>query len=244
MAIPGFPATTDDSGNGISGTLVDRAFWLAVENAISLIVHGAVNTTESADLIIDEVVEARGSTFSLNDRINGVIAADGSLATFIAPPFFDVGSGASQVAARPAAAISGATGSVGGAAGISTPFFAFTAPANALDQTGPGRHLWIRAWGTFAANANAKTITFNFGVLSVAVTGNFNNVRWEFDLCVSLTGSAAAVLHGMAHITGVSGNVLLATGAINPAIDNVGDVSGTGVANGDVVGLGMTVEVF
>ena len=38
----------------------------------------------------------------------------------------------------------------------------FTLPANTLDA--PGRCLKIRAWGTFGANANGKTVRLYFGV--------------------------------------------------------------------------------
>lgn len=75
----GWPAPTDDTGDGLSGTIGDVAFWNTMRDAINSLVHSATNPTVTPANIIDEVVLARGSLGSLNTRLSVSLNNDGTL---------------------------------------------------------------------------------------------------------------------------------------------------------------------
>lgn len=70
---------TDDTGDGVSGTIWNRAYEIAYKAAIDALIHSATNPTITPKDIIDEVKTARGNLASLNARIGTVITADGEL---------------------------------------------------------------------------------------------------------------------------------------------------------------------
>jgi hypothetical protein len=71
-----WPSITDDDGTGQSGTVFNKAnMETAAVAAINNQVHSATNPTVTPD----EVVAARGNMTDLEDRLDGVIDADGVL---------------------------------------------------------------------------------------------------------------------------------------------------------------------
>lgn len=70
---------TDDSGNFTDGTVVNKAFVDQIYDQIDDQNHSTTNTGIKPKDTTDEVVTARGNTTSLNDRLDGVIDADGNL---------------------------------------------------------------------------------------------------------------------------------------------------------------------
>jgi hypothetical protein len=58
----------NDSGTGRDGTRVDETWYDAFVAVIDALIHSVTNTTVTPADIIDEVVEARGSQASLDDR--------------------------------------------------------------------------------------------------------------------------------------------------------------------------------
>jgi hypothetical protein len=80
-ATPAFPTVVDDDGTGQSGTIFNEVFFDQLMDSIDDILHSAANPTESPASIIDEVVEARGSKDSLDDRLDVSLNEDGTLKT-------------------------------------------------------------------------------------------------------------------------------------------------------------------
>jgi len=70
---------TDDTGDGVSGTIFNRAYFVALKAAIDALIHSSTNPTITPEDIIDEVKTARGSLSSLNSRLGVSLNADGSL---------------------------------------------------------------------------------------------------------------------------------------------------------------------
>ena len=71
----------DDSGDKSSGTVVNKAFFEAIETAINTLVHSTTNTGVTPEDIIDEVVAARGSLADLDTRLGVILNEDGTLKT-------------------------------------------------------------------------------------------------------------------------------------------------------------------
>lgn len=74
-------AMSDDGGDFISGTEVDKAFVDQVYDQIDDQVHSTTNPTIKPKAITDEVVAARGSKASLDARLDVVLNEDGTLKT-------------------------------------------------------------------------------------------------------------------------------------------------------------------
>jgi hypothetical protein len=74
-----WPTTTDDDGTGQTGTNTKKSFFDSIKSAIEGNLHSSTNPTIKNKTIIDEVVEARGTTTDLSDRIDDVITEDGAL---------------------------------------------------------------------------------------------------------------------------------------------------------------------
>lgn len=54
-----------------------------------------------------------------------------------------------------------------------------------------GDTLEIKAWGSFASNANSKTLNLIFGTQTIAsFTGNFNGGNWQFKSIISIKDSS------------------------------------------------------
>jgi hypothetical protein len=80
-ALSGWPSTSDDTGTGQDGTVLNVAFFDAIKASIEGELVSATNPTETAKGIIDEVVDARGSLASLDARLDISLNEDGTLKT-------------------------------------------------------------------------------------------------------------------------------------------------------------------
>ncbi len=74
-----WPAGSNDSGNGTSGTALNLAYFNALKAAVEDHTHSATNPTIKPYQTTDEVVAARGNLASLDARISSVIDDDGAL---------------------------------------------------------------------------------------------------------------------------------------------------------------------
>ena len=132
----------------------------------------------------------------------------------------------------------------------------YTLPASQLATTGQG--LRIRAWGTLAGTANAKTIIFYFGTAAVetevvgdaAITANLVTGQWQLEALVVKTGSSTQTI--VVHLVTMMGG----TAAIRDVTETRDIVSatqtdtstiaikctGTATANNDIVQSGLIVE--
>jgi hypothetical protein len=79
--LTGWPTLVDDSGDGTSGTVVDKSVFDDIKAAIEAVTHSTTNTTVNPNDTTDEVVTARGNLASLNARLSGVVDDDGALIT-------------------------------------------------------------------------------------------------------------------------------------------------------------------
>ena len=116
-----------------------------------------------------------------------------------------------------------------------------------------GHAIRVTAWGTTAANANAKQIKLKLGASTlVASTSSvdYNNVDWKIEGIVVATGGAAQENIGQwfapAAATATLRSILTrSTSAIN--ISGLGTTiscTGEGVADNDIVQRGMIVELM
>ncbi len=80
-ALSGWPSLTDDSGDGVSGTEIEKSVFDDIKAAIEDQVWTTNNTTVKPKTITDEVIAARGNEASLDARLSGVIDDDGNLLT-------------------------------------------------------------------------------------------------------------------------------------------------------------------
>jgi hypothetical protein len=79
MALPNWPAYTDDSGTGQDGTDVNASLLDDIHDAITDELQSVANPSVTARVIIDEVVQARGSRTTLDTRLDQSINEDGTL---------------------------------------------------------------------------------------------------------------------------------------------------------------------
>lgn len=76
--IPTTVLPTDDPGDNSTGTKWNRSWVQALLDAVNPLLHSTTNPTVTPSNIIDEIVASRGNLTSLNDRLDGVIDADGN----------------------------------------------------------------------------------------------------------------------------------------------------------------------
>lgn len=121
--------------------------------------------------------------------------------------------------------------------------FRMTIPAGQMSA--PGTTLHVQAYGVNSADANAKTITFNFGASSCAVIVTGSGNTWLADLYVTLTGSKTQTseCHGLTNVTPV-----VSTQATNWAIDNTANiavtVTGTAATSGTTTANMVRAEML
>lgn len=121
----------------------------------------------------------------------------------------------------------------------------YSVPANTLSATGKG--VRIKAWGTFAANADTKTVKLYFGSEVIATpTAASNGTNWSLDLLVFKTGASTQAVVGNGVVATTPVTVYSAAGAetdtANITIKVTGQ-SGTAAAN-DIVAKGLVVEIL
>lgn len=92
---------------------------------------------------------------------------------------------------------------------------AYTIPGGTLNQV--GQTIQVTAWGVNSADANAKTLTYNFGALAVACVVTASAAKWEVEFTIMKTGANAQV--GECH--GTEGTTVV--GSVQPAAGTVTD---------------------
>lgn len=94
---------------------------------------------------------------------------------------------------------------------------AYTLPGGFLAQV--GQAVQVTAWGVNSADANVKTVTFNFGALAVACVVTGSSAKWEVEFTVMKTG--ASTQDGECH--GTEGTTVIAS--VQPAAGAVTDTA-------------------
>lgn len=94
---------------------------------------------------------------------------------------------------------------------------AYTLPGGFLNQV--GQAVQVTAWGVNSADANVKTVTFNYGVLAVACVVTGSSAKWEVEFTVMRTAASAQV--GECH--GTEGTTVV--GSVQPAAGTVTDTA-------------------
>lgn len=79
MTLLSFPAITDDSGDGKTGTVINKAWADAFEAEIEDKIHSTNNPTVTPADSIDKVEAAKGSLVDIDTRISVSINADGTI---------------------------------------------------------------------------------------------------------------------------------------------------------------------
>ena len=125
-----------------------------------------------------------------------------------------------------------------------TTLMSYSIPANTLK---PGQTVKIKAYGTFAANANNKTIELVFGTQQVAVhVGTFNGVAWIATADILITGANAQEWNGNVL---VNGQALTSTQGVSAVTDTAAILAQLRATNGvatagDIVCNGFTVDIL
>lgn len=156
------------------------------------------------------------------------------------------------------------TGALGGAINVNTTavgnvgagednLMTYAVGANTLSANGRG--LRIRASGTLANNATAKTLKFHFGATAItlipAATVNIANHVWHSDVTVIRTAAAVEYMEGYAIAglgNGSGGSLSYQVSTAAPAEDTTAEITlkytGEGGADNDIVQSMMVVEVI
>lgn len=93
----------------------------------------------------------------------------------------------------------------------------YTIPGGFLSAV--GQSVAVTAWGVNSADANVKTITFNFGALAVACVVTGSSAKWQLEFTVMKTG--ASTQDGECH--GQEGTTVVAS--VQPAAGSVTDTA-------------------
>jgi hypothetical protein len=122
----------------------------------------------------------------------------------------------------------------------------YTLPASVLNLTGRG--LRITAWGTAANNANAKTVTFEFGgqqVMTQALTANQAS-NWRISVLAFRTGSSTQdVFAELIQVgTALIHKQTLTAGTQTESGTIVLKCTGTATTDNDIVQEGLLVEAL
>lgn len=93
-----------------------------------------------------------------------------------------------------------------------TDLSSYTLPASALANT--NTVLMCHAFGTFAANANTKTLTFTFGGTSSQLTnGGINSGGWRIDAMIFRTGAATQKMMAEARTRAAGADLIVVSSA-------------------------------
>lgn len=130
------------------------------------------------------------------------------------------------------------------ATGILQTLMSYALPGNSFSQNGAG--IFVRTWGTFANNANAKTIQLVIGGVSLVsgASSTQANVSWEMSATYLRSGAAQqqAFFGGNIGTVGISKSAIADTANDQAAITIA--QKATGVSQSDVIQNGMLVEFF
>lgn len=146
--------------------------------------------------------------FAMQDTLNQLVTTLNVQAASVATPNFSAGSGTATYNPNGAIYISSTAGNTT-AVTTEEVLQTYSLPANSLAALNDG--VRIRAWGSFAANGNNKTVKLYFGasVISTGVVAT-NNKNWTIELTVLRTAAATQI---------VVGNALVDTTAITTYIN-------------------------
>lgn len=120
----------------------------------------------------------------------------------------------------------------------------YTIPANTLNIS--GRTIRIKAWGSTANNANAKTVTLEFGgqtVMTQALTASIVGT-WRIDCEIIKTGASTQKI--FAELLQLATIIQKQTATAGTQIDTAGIIvkcTGTATSNDDIVQEGLIVEI-
>lgn len=138
---------------------------------------------------------------------------------------------------------------VGNVGGGEDDLHSVTLPKYSLKN--PGDYFTVKAWGTTANNANAKTLTIYWGGVAIATIALAANIagRWVANITVVRTGKSTQdiiveINEGTAAIGSASQRnaIIVATGAVAEDAAAIFKCTATGVADNDLVQEGMLVE--
>lgn len=136
------------------------------------------------------------------------------------------------------------TTAVGNVGGGTDTLMSYSLPASTLAEAGRG--VRIRAWGTTANNANAKTVTLAFGattLVSTALTASQVGV-WDISATVLRVGSATQV--AIATLNQGGATTIVDSESTSPTEDLTAAVvikcTGAATTDDDISQKGMTVE--
>jgi hypothetical protein len=125
--------------------------------------------------------------------------------------------------------------------------YTYTVPGGTIAANGEG--ISVKAYGTFAANANTKSITAKFGTntyASNAVTTAPNGTDFKMEFQVLRTGVAGAVGFGEAVVETVNQGVTVSKGGITWASDTdvtIVGTNGTAAANDIVLSMVIVEQI-
>src|SRR5258708_4687268 len=232
------PAVDNNSNLGGAANRIKQLFTPILDSgAGSLVVKGAGTpalTVTGANLVAAGTLTVNGATATLPT----VAMLTGSTVT--------IGTGSGIATLVGVANVN--TTAVGNVGAGPDDMMTYTLPVNSLSVNGKG--IRVRAWGTTANNANAKTVSFNFGgssssfTLSASIAG-----RWYGEMIVIRTGSIAQkssrwMSEQQAGATLIAPKTALTE--VTPAEAETGTIvvkcQSLGVAANDVVQEGMLVE--
>jgi hypothetical protein len=249
MPLSGWPVVTNDSGTGQDGTVINEAFFDAIRASIEDEVFGTTNPSVGASAIIDEVVQARGSVGSLDGRLDVSLENTGELKPLEPQPLFYPGA-AAVADGVVGGAVNAQTSAVGNSGAAETNLMVYTLQANHFNTN--NKAVRIVAFGTYANNANAKTIRFYVGASNIF---SFAHVladhHWKAEVILmrasATTGSSTSRIEtGPITDNPIVDNRLLNTAGIAHTWTGAALLrfTGQGVASSDIVQLGMVVEAL
>jgi hypothetical protein len=121
--------------------------------------------------------------------------------------------------------------------------YTYTLPGGTIATNGEG--ISVVAYGTFAANANTKSIVAKFGTntyASNAITTAPNGTDFKMEFQVLRTGAAGAVGFGEAVVEAVNQGIIVSKGGITWANDTAVTIIGTnGTAAANDIVLSMVI---
>lgn len=222
----------DDSGSGIDGTIWDNAYMTAFVAAIDFLIHSGTNPTVAPKDAIDKIEAAKGSLIDLAARLAISLNNDGTLTTNAIVQVLNSVTGPSGVLYCDTTPDSFNIG-VGG-----FNLQSYNLLANTVAQNQRG--IRVTMYGSFAANANAKSLSLGFGHTTFPVSGsyNWNGINWKAVIEIMRTGSATQKVYSTFipdnPTAGFTISNLIASGVEDFTVDNLVRGIAGGVANNDV----------
>lgn len=189
------------------------------------------------------------STTNLSAQLNSNLSlTDGNTGsiTTITANYVQTGIGGSTSSGKTLVTANIGTTNVGNVGTGTDDLMTYSLPANAFSTNGKG--VRITAWGTTANNANAKTLTLNFGstiMFTRAMTVSAAN-RWVIEVVVFRTGSNAQK-YQVTNLRDGSTSSLTPNGGTSAQTDTSAitiKCTGNATANNDIVQEGFLIEMI